>query len=432
MIVFVSKVMEGGQGDLVGLQHIGKEQYAESHPYTLKNTQLAHEGDNMERFIVGRQFLTFLVIFLSNMMGSAVEGAEVFGLPETMNKIFLDNGLAMILFVVTVGQLTSQVNAAQCMLDFINNRFMLYAVSYPALAIEASGLLHTVYLVQVAFSKVTGTTIVSKEPPRNKLQNFLFWGKVAFSTVILTLSFAVVLEALFSEKTAMWSGVPPYVSVIVFFLLMSFVGMMEGLQIAMFSVMKLPESEVAKHPLAKKNCELILSGENLEQLLIGRQIWCTVCMFVVARITSIQIDEEEENIFGVSASLQKFFDSGILGAIITTICASLAWRIIASSFPLAFFSNPLIYVIIQLCLFVASTGICSSSIVLARIQKQFAGYKDDENYIKIDDFEDTTAIEDRRSQLKRQDSFYFKPTLTQERRSTLRRISIRYDPNFAL
>ena len=178
------------------------------------------------------------------------------------------------------------------------------------------------------------TTIESKEPPRNKLQNFLFWGKVAFSTVILTLSFAVVLEALFSEKTAMWSGVPPYVSVIVFFLLMSFVGMMEGLRIAMFSVMRLPESKVAKHPLAKKNCELILSGENLEQLLIGRQIWCTVCMFVVARITSIQIDEEEENIFEVSASLQKFFDSGILGAIITTICAALAWRIIASLFPL--------------------------------------------------------------------------------------------------
>ncbi len=176
MIVFVSKVMEGGQGDI---QHIGKEQYAESHPCTLKNTQLAHEGDNMAQFIVGRQFLTFLVIFLSNMMGSAVEGAEVFGLPETMKKIFLDNGLAMILFVVTVGQLTSQVNAAQCMLDFINNRFMLYAISYPALVIEASGLLHSVYLVQVAFSKVAGTTIESKEPPRNKLHFFLFWGKVA-------------------------------------------------------------------------------------------------------------------------------------------------------------------------------------------------------------------------------------------------------------
>ena len=127
---------------------------------------------------------------------------------------------------------------------------------------------------------------------------------------------------------------------------------------------------------------------------------------------------------------QKFF--GILGAIITTICASLAWRIIASSIPLEFFSNPLIYVIIQLYLFVASTGICSSSIVVAQIQKTFAGYKDDENYIKIDDFENASAIEDRRSQLKRQDSFYFKPTLTQERRTMLRRISIRYDPDFEL
>jgi len=90
----------------------------------------------------------------------------------------------------------------------------------------------------------------------------------------------------------------------------------------------------------------------------------------------------------------------------------------------------LIYVIIQLCLFVASTGICSSSIVLARIQKKFAGYKDDENYIKIDGFEDTSAIEDKSRQLKRRDSLYFKPTLTKERRSTLRRTAIRYDPDF--
>lgn len=156
-------IMEGGQGDLVGLQHVEKSEYAKSHPITLKNTELAHKGDNMERFIVGRQFLTFLVIFVSNMMGSAIPDAEVFGFPQWLNAIFLDNGVAMILFLVTLGQLAPQVNAAECMLDFINNRAMLYGVTYVALAIEASGLLHCVYLVQIIFSKITGQDVESKE-----------------------------------------------------------------------------------------------------------------------------------------------------------------------------------------------------------------------------------------------------------------------------
>ena len=55
-------VMEGGQGALVGLQSVDKELYAETHPVSFKNTRLAHMGDNMERFIVGRQFLVVLVV----------------------------------------------------------------------------------------------------------------------------------------------------------------------------------------------------------------------------------------------------------------------------------------------------------------------------------------------------------------------------------
>ena len=49
---------------------------------------------------------------------------------------------------IMIGQLTAQVNAANCMLDFINSYFMLFT-NYVSLAIEFSGLLHSVYLVQI-------------------------------------------------------------------------------------------------------------------------------------------------------------------------------------------------------------------------------------------------------------------------------------------
>jgi hypothetical protein len=374
--------MEGGQGCLVGLQPIFKEKYSASHPKTLKNTMLAHKGDNMGRVIIGRQFLVVLVVFVSNLMASGIEGASVLGLPDVINDIFLSTGVALILITIMLGQLTAQVNGANCMLDFINNYFMLYFVTYVSLAIEMSGLLHSVYLVQIFFSKISGTPIESREPPRNGIQSVFFWTRVLFSLFILAYAFAVTLGALFDGKTTMWSGIPSAVSVVVFFVLMCFVGMMEGMQIALFAVINLPEEALAQHTIAKANCDLAFTGNNLQKFLIGRQICVTVCTFIVARITTLDIEiGVDDNIFGVTDSSQEFFNTGLLGAVITTIVASLAWRIIASSFPVVFLSNPLIYVIIRICLLLEASGLCSAALLLALIHKQIAGYQADEVYI---------------------------------------------------
>ncbi len=59
LFIWLAK-MDGGQGDLVGLQVVDKELYAKSHPRTLRNTKFA-----MERFIVDRQFLVYLTFLLS-------------------------------------------------------------------------------------------------------------------------------------------------------------------------------------------------------------------------------------------------------------------------------------------------------------------------------------------------------------------------------
>jgi hypothetical protein len=373
--------MEGGQGCLVGLQPIDKALYAESHPRSLKCTTLAHSGDNMERFIIGRQFLVVLVVFVTNLMASAKSGAHVLGFSKTMNDIFLGTGLAVILCTIMLGQLTAQVNAANCMLDFINNYFMLFT-TYISLAIEFSGLLHSVYLVQIIFSKITGKPIESKLPPRTAAQNFFFWGRVLLSLFVLAFAFAVTLKALFAGKTTMWSGIPPYVSVIVFFILMCLVGMLEGMQIALFAVVNLPEEELVHHTIAHKNCQMTFSGQNLQAFLIGRQITVTVCMFVVARVTTLNYSTTDAPIYGVSSGLQNFFNTGLLGAVITTIVASLAWRIIASSFPIAFLSNPIVYLVIRWCLLVEKVGICSAAWVLARYHKPLIGYQHDTVYLE--------------------------------------------------
>lgn len=375
-------IMEGGQGCLVGLGPIDKALYEKSHPITIKSTMVVHKGDNMERFIIGRQFLVVLVVFVINLCGAAIPNAtSVLNLSEIVSEIFVSTGVAMILMTIMLGQLTAQVVATDCMLDFINTYFMVFT-TYASLAIEFSGLLHVVFLVQMFFSKVTGMPIESQEAPRTHFQNAFFWLRIGFSMVVLAFAFAVTLQALFQGQTTMWEGVPTVASVLIFFLLMAFVGLMEGMQIALFAVINLPDNELQEHKTAYATCQVAFRDSNLQAFLIGRQILVTICMFVVARIASLKVQVGQgENIFDVSDGVQEFLNTGLLGAIITTICASLAWRIVASSFPVAFLSNPIVYLILRICLVLEVSGLCAASWLLAALQKRVGKYRSDESYI---------------------------------------------------
>merc|ERR1712151_536348 len=93
-------------------------------------------------------------------------------------------------------------------------------------------------------------------------------------------------------------------------------------------------------------CELLFKGEgyNLPGFMIGRQLCVVSCMFFIARVTSVSIPEGGSNIFDVSDGLQQFFNTGLLGALITTIVASIAWQLAAAAFPLAFLANPFTYI----------------------------------------------------------------------------------------
>lgn len=379
LLIFWLALMEGGQGCLVGLQPIDKALYTDSHPRSFMNTSLAHKGDNMERFIVGRQFLVVLVVFVTNLMASSVKGASVLGLNDTLTESFLGSGVAVTLIAIMIGQ-SAQINAANCMLDFLDNYYILIT-TYLSLILDMSGLLHSVYLVQIVFSKMTNTPIETTEPPRNGIQNISFWARICFSCVALGFSFAATLSAIFNGQTTMYAGVPEVASIILLLILLCFVGMMEGMQIALFAVVNLPAEEMEKYPIAAKSCKLTFSGSNLQAFLIGRQMCVTFCMFFIARITSCNVIAGENTIFGVNDDIQKFFNTGSLGAVITTVVGSLAWRIIASSFPVAFLSNPLIYAIINLCLFVEVSGVCSVAWVLAIFHKQVVGFQLDEVYI---------------------------------------------------
>ena len=380
-LIWLSMV-EGSQASMVGLPPIDRSLYKESHPISHAICEVGHKGDNLDRYLMGRQFMVLACVFTINNSGAPIKDAEVLGLPDVLINIFLGSGLAMILLTCMIGQLNTQVNASHCMLDYINTHFATFTV-YVAMAIEASGLLHASYLIQMIVAALAGKPIESNEPPRSGAQNLFFWGRVLMSTGLLIAALIFTFAALFDGKTTMYESIPSTVSLILTLILWSVVGMLEAMQIAFFAVSKLTVEERNASAWSKRTCDLLFKGDgrNLAGFMVGRQLCVVSCFFFAARATTMDIAEGESNVMGVPDAIQEFFNTGLLGAFITTIVASIAWQLVASAFPMAFLSNPITYILLVICLALESTGICAGAWVLAHIHKTVAGFQKDEVYV---------------------------------------------------
>merc|ERR1712106_652917 len=272
----------------------------------------------------------------------------------------------MVLQNVIVGQLTSQVNASHCMLDYINNYFMVFTY-WVAAGIEITGVMHTSYLIRMMAYWAAGKPVESNEPPKTGITFAFFWGRVAFSLGVLGFALAVTIDALYKGKTSAWDGLPNTVALI------------------LFPVSKLPKSERGTSTIALKTCECLFKngGKNLPGFMCGRQMTVTLCFFIIARVPTINVDVgNEPNIFNVPDWVQSgLFNLGFMGAITTTILGSIAWQLVAGSFPIAFLSNPIVYVFLQIALFLEATGICAAAWFLALLQRKACGFQFDEVYI---------------------------------------------------
>jgi hypothetical protein len=332
---------------------------------------------------MGRQFMVIFINFTIGLCGAPLGGAEVLGLPNWITAIFLGSGIAMVLQNVVIGQLTSQCNASQMMLDYINTHFMTFTY-FVAAGIEISGVMHSSYLISMIVHAAAGKPVESNEPPKTGATFAFFWGRVLFSSAVLCFGLAVTIDALYRGKTSAWEGLPETVSLILFFVLMGCVGLLEGMQIAFFAVSKLPKSERGNSTIALKTCDCLFrnGGKNLPGFMCGRQMTVTLCFFIIARVTTINVDVgNEPNIFGVSNPIQKMFNLGFMGALVTTILGSITWQLVAGAFPIAFLSNPIVYIFLQLALFLEATGICSAAWFLAVLQRKALGFQFDEVYI---------------------------------------------------
>lgn len=332
--------------------------------------------------------MVILGLFGISTLASTTEEHEpsvLLNVPPLVTDIFLQHGVALTLITIIVGQLCSQINAAKYMLDFVNNYPTVGLVTIASLAIESSGVLHCVYLARYLLSY----NMIQKETneeetkqSRSLAKTIFFWGRVILSVCLLGYAMTVTIVALEQGETAMWEGVPVGFSMLLFFILIMIVGLLEGLQIALFSVLNDDVPHKERHQRTQAVCDLAFRDSNLEAFLIGRQICVTLCMFIIARVTSLTVEVgTDENILDVSDGIQHFFNTGLLGALLSTILASLIWRVVASAAPYRFLSNPILYFLIRICLLLEASGVCYAAWILARGQQKCLHLQTDEVYL---------------------------------------------------
>jgi hypothetical protein len=120
-IVWLTMV-EGGQGALVGLGPVDPELYKDSHAMTHRCTSIIYKGDNLDRYLLGRQFMVILIVFVVELCGATHsfedKSVELWGMPNWLITIFLVSGVSMILFTCMVGQLNSEIISCHYMLDY--------------------------------------------------------------------------------------------------------------------------------------------------------------------------------------------------------------------------------------------------------------------------------------------------------------------------
>merc|ERR1711913_154343 len=149
-------VMEGLQIALVELKRLNPEFYQNTHPTAYKLGQIASRGDNIEKFLMGRQVFVVCSVFfaakLTTIHGRTEDGF-LFYVPAWVQAVFLETGLLACVVVVIVAQLMPQIVASIYPVQFLELLVMRPAY-YACIVLESTGLTHFCWVLAYAIAWV--------------------------------------------------------------------------------------------------------------------------------------------------------------------------------------------------------------------------------------------------------------------------------------
>jgi len=180
-VLWLLGVMEGLQIALVELKRQNPDTYRQTHPAAYRLGQVAGQGDNIERFLMGRQvFVVCLVFFaakLTTIHGRSETGETdfLFYVPAWVQAVFLETGLLACVVVVIVAQLMPQIVASLYPVQFLELVVMRPAY-YACIGLELCGFTHFCWVLAAGMARLfrmkkeAGAVVVQETSTNNKIQ----------------------------------------------------------------------------------------------------------------------------------------------------------------------------------------------------------------------------------------------------------------------
>jgi len=278
--------------------------------------------------------------------------------------------------IVALGQLPTQLVAADKMLGFFNLPLgHYYAVVLPCLVVESLGLTHSSYLLKDLLCWVCGIDQSAAAPAKRMKKDALYYAKCALSVALVVFSATLIIKGIALKQTnattgAGWDQLPGAAAVVVSLLFIFMLACAEGLQVSLVTLAQgSPASFRDTSPLAYHTCELAFRGTNMQSFLVGRQFLTAMNMVLLARVTSYA-GSDGVLLPGGDWGFGKGFNevllqTGFLGAILVVNVAQLASQVTASMFPIAAINNRIMNWTLRLTLLIEFVGIVNACWPLA-------------------------------------------------------------------
>merc|ERR1719419_2117160 len=258
------------------------ESFRESHPRAYDCCKLVHTGPNVERFLVGRQFLLLFNGFLVSRIGggTAIDHLEMGSWTWTheFTQFFFSNGVLLMIVIVALGQLPCQLVAADMMLGFFDLPLgHKYIVVYPCLFVESLGLTHSSYLLKDLLCWISGIDVSKADPEKELKKDFLHWARCALSVAAVCFSGTMIIKGISMSQTnategAGWRKMPGGLAVVVSLFFVFMLASAEGIQVSIIALATVDGDSYKKRaPLAYRTAELGTRGKNMSAFLAGRQ-----------------------------------------------------------------------------------------------------------------------------------------------------------------
>jgi hypothetical protein len=361
--------LEGLQVAILAVEHNDPEQKKNSHPRAYELIKKVRHANNVDRFLVGRQFFTIFVMTLIAQV-TTFPDISTLGIPDAVWFIFVRTGFPGALVVTTIGSLQPQLLAAKDPWQFLN-MYGCNSVMSLCYGLELTGICTHFAWLLIAICKATvfRTEVKSKatEIPEDEKMFYYFTEGVKY-----LLSSCVVLTYFSLLMWGIWTGesVLPVPSVVAFVCHCGaglFLAHLEGLQVAMLVAEGKDHAPYsASHPTGFKLMQLALHEKNVRRFLIGRQF---LVIFVVFLINQCTIFPDISHL-GINGGVWFFFVSLGFPTAINILCFfQLPAQILGNTDPYKFMDRFGPTWTLYICLFVEWTGLAHFSWVVSAISR---------------------------------------------------------------